>query len=175
VHAGKRAWSVQIVPGCWWPGSGAAGRRIPGVPRRPVPPNTVRAAAYDLKVFFAVAGKAPDEVRPADVLRFITAQRTGHAPEGPPRRHQRVSPGGVDRHRNPQVRPGSDILKRYSPGSPRRSGRLCPTAGPATAYGPDLYLGSVVAASQRWGAWGEPERLGASPAPHLLRRLRWLQ
>jgi integrase/recombinase XerD len=40
-------------------------------------PNTVLAAAYDLKVFFSVVGKAPDEVRPADVLAFITAQRTG--------------------------------------------------------------------------------------------------
>jgi site-specific recombinase XerC len=42
-------------------------------------PNTVRAAAYDLEVFFAVAGKAPDQVRPAEVLAFITAQRTGQA------------------------------------------------------------------------------------------------
>ncbi len=40
-------------------------------------PNTVRAAAYDLKVFFSVVGKAPEQVRPADVLGFITTQRTG--------------------------------------------------------------------------------------------------
>jgi integrase/recombinase XerD len=40
-------------------------------------PNTVRAAAYDLKVFFSAVGKEPDQVRPADVLAFITAQRTG--------------------------------------------------------------------------------------------------
>jgi integrase/recombinase XerD len=40
-------------------------------------PNTVRAAAYDLKVFFTVVGKPPDQVRSADVLAFITAQRTG--------------------------------------------------------------------------------------------------
>src|SRR6266700_6152561 len=40
-------------------------------------PNTVRAAAYDLKVFFSVVGKPPEQVRPADVLAFITAQRTG--------------------------------------------------------------------------------------------------
>jgi integrase/recombinase XerD len=44
-------------------------------------PNTVRAAAYDLKVFFAVVAKPPDQVRPADVLGFITAQRTGQAGE----------------------------------------------------------------------------------------------
>jgi integrase/recombinase XerD len=44
-------------------------------------PNTVRAAAYDLKVFFAAVGKAPDQVRPADVLAFITAQRTGQIGE----------------------------------------------------------------------------------------------
>jgi integrase/recombinase XerD len=40
-------------------------------------PNTVLAAAYDLKVFFTVVAKPPDQVRPADVLAFITAQRTG--------------------------------------------------------------------------------------------------
>jgi hypothetical protein len=45
-------------------------------------PNTVRAAAYDLKVFFMVVAKPPGEVRPADVLAFITAQRTGRAGEG---------------------------------------------------------------------------------------------
>ena len=44
-------------------------------------PNTVRAAAYDLKVFFAVVDKPPEQVRPADVLAFITAQRTGQAGE----------------------------------------------------------------------------------------------
>jgi integrase len=40
-------------------------------------PNTVLAAAYDLKVFFTVVGKPPVEVRPADVLAFITAQHAG--------------------------------------------------------------------------------------------------
>jgi integrase/recombinase XerD len=44
-------------------------------------PNTVLAAAYDLKVFFTVVAKTPGEVRPADVLAFITAQRTGRAGE----------------------------------------------------------------------------------------------
>jgi hypothetical protein len=37
-------------------------------------PNTVRAAAYDLKVFFSVVGRPPEQVRPVDVLAFITAQ-----------------------------------------------------------------------------------------------------
>jgi integrase/recombinase XerD len=41
----------------------------------------VLAAGYDLKVFFSVVGKAPDEVRPADVLAFITAQGTGRVGE----------------------------------------------------------------------------------------------
>jgi integrase len=41
-------------------------------------PNTVLAAGYDLTVFFRVVGKPPQEVRPADVLAFITAQRTGN-------------------------------------------------------------------------------------------------
>src|SRR3954452_6495040 len=40
-------------------------------------PNTVLAAAYDLRVFFGVVGKAPANVVAADVLGFITAQRTG--------------------------------------------------------------------------------------------------
>jgi site-specific recombinase XerD len=40
-------------------------------------PNTVLAAGYDLKVFFTVVGKDPQAVVPADVLAFITAQRTG--------------------------------------------------------------------------------------------------
>jgi hypothetical protein len=42
-------------------------------------PNTVLAAAYDLKVFFSVVGKPPGQVRPGDVLAFITAQRAGGA------------------------------------------------------------------------------------------------
>jgi integrase/recombinase XerD len=46
-------------------------------------PNTVLAAGYDLRVFFAVVGKAPEEVRPGDVLGFITAQRTGRVGEQP--------------------------------------------------------------------------------------------
>jgi hypothetical protein len=32
-------------------------------------PNTVLAAAYDLKVFFTVVGKPPKDVQPTDVLR----------------------------------------------------------------------------------------------------------
>lgn len=40
-------------------------------------PNTVLATWFDLKVFFAVVGKPADEVRPVDVLGFITAQRAG--------------------------------------------------------------------------------------------------
>jgi integrase len=42
-------------------------------------PNTVLAAAYDLKVFFTAVGKAPQEITAGDVLAFITAQRTGRA------------------------------------------------------------------------------------------------
>src|SRR5664280_1092056 len=44
-------------------------------------PNTVLAAAYDLRVFLTVVAKAPDEVCAADVLGFITAQRTGRVGE----------------------------------------------------------------------------------------------
>ncbi|MGH8894444.1 MAG: tyrosine-type recombinase/integrase [Actinomycetes bacterium] len=46
-------------------------------------PNTVLATAYDLKVFFAVVGKAPAEVSSADVLAFMTAQRHGGDTSGP--------------------------------------------------------------------------------------------
>ena len=38
-------------------------------------PNTVLAAAFDLKVFFTVVGKWPEDVDAADVLSFIAAQR----------------------------------------------------------------------------------------------------
>jgi hypothetical protein len=57
-------------------------------------PNTVLAAAYDLKVFITVVGKQPEQVRPADVLAFVTAQRAGHssieAVRGLPSRPSRV-------------------------------------------------------------------------------------
>ena len=63
---------VRLAVGCWMPIwsslRGGAGR-------------TVLAAAYDLKVFFAVVARAPDEVCPTDVLGFITAQRTGRIGE----------------------------------------------------------------------------------------------
>ena len=38
-------------------------------------PNTVRAYAHDLSVFFSVVKKDPLEVRPEDVMAFVTAQR----------------------------------------------------------------------------------------------------
>jgi len=40
-------------------------------------PNTVMAAESDLRVFFSVVGKPPEQVDPADVMAFITAQRSG--------------------------------------------------------------------------------------------------
>ncbi|MFN2505868.1 MAG: tyrosine-type recombinase/integrase [Acidimicrobiales bacterium] len=42
-------------------------------------PNTVRAYAHDLKVFFEVVGKEPADVVPADVLAFVSAQRRPRA------------------------------------------------------------------------------------------------
>ncbi len=38
-------------------------------------PNTVRATAFDLKIFFGIVDKRPDAVRPPDVMRFIRVQR----------------------------------------------------------------------------------------------------
>ena len=46
-------------------------------------PNTVLAAGYDLRVFFAAVGKTAEEVRAADVLGFITAQRSGRSSTRP--------------------------------------------------------------------------------------------
>src|SRR5690242_8152311 len=44
---------------------------VAGRPR----PNTLRAVAFDLKTFFAVVGKKPRAVRPADVFEFLADQR----------------------------------------------------------------------------------------------------
>ena len=41
--------------------------------------NTVLAAGYDLRVFFSVVDKPAEDIRAADVLSFITAQRTGRS------------------------------------------------------------------------------------------------
>jgi integrase/recombinase XerD len=57
-------------------------------------PNTVAAAAYDLKVFFAVVGKAPRRVVAADVLAFITAQYSGQYAGGPARQLQVAGDSG---------------------------------------------------------------------------------
>src|SRR4249919_3084359 len=38
-------------------------------------PNSVLAAGYDLKVFFAFVGKDPVDVTTADVFEFIASQR----------------------------------------------------------------------------------------------------
>jgi integrase/recombinase XerD len=46
-------------------------------------PNTVLAVAYDLKVFFTVVAKEPDQVAVGDVLGFMTAQRAGAVAGGP--------------------------------------------------------------------------------------------
>ena len=40
-------------------------------------PNTVLAAGYDVLVFFRFVAKEPHEVTSADVLAFITSQRSG--------------------------------------------------------------------------------------------------
>jgi site-specific recombinase XerD len=55
--------------------------------------NTVLAAAYDLKVFLSVVGKAPTKVTTADVLAFVTAQRSGRVGTG--RVLQAIDPGGA--------------------------------------------------------------------------------
>ena len=54
-------------------------------------PNTVRAYAHDLKTFFSVVGKDPLEVRPADVMAFVAAQRR---PRPGAEKVVRISDGG---------------------------------------------------------------------------------
>jgi site-specific recombinase XerD len=44
-------------------------------------PNTVLAAGFDLKVFFSLIGRDPVEVTTADVLAFITEQRSAGDPK----------------------------------------------------------------------------------------------
>ena len=40
-------------------------------------PNTIRAVAFDLKVFFTVVDKTPARVTSSDVMSFIARQRNG--------------------------------------------------------------------------------------------------
>src|SRR5258708_18604874 len=70
-------------------------------------PNTVLAAAYDLKVFFTVVGKPPDQVRPGDVLAFNTAQRTGR-----PGEHGALQPAGPEGE--PAGVSGATVRRRLS-------------------------------------------------------------
>ncbi|HET6963461.1 MAG TPA: site-specific integrase, partial [Acidimicrobiales bacterium] len=55
-------------------------------------PNTVRNYAFDLKTFFSVVTKDPTEVRPADVMAFVTAQ---HRPRPGVEKVVRISDGGT--------------------------------------------------------------------------------
>ena len=55
-------------------------------------PQTVRAYAHDLKAFFIVIAKEPAEVRPTDVMAFITAQRR---PRPGAEKVLRISDGGA--------------------------------------------------------------------------------
>ncbi len=42
-------------------------------------PNTVKAYAHDLKIFFTIVAKEPSEVTSRDVLGFVSEQRRGGA------------------------------------------------------------------------------------------------
>jgi hypothetical protein len=71
-------------------------------------PNTVLAAAYDLRVFFDVVAKPSEDIRATDVLGFITAQRTAARCWGCGwRTHKRGSQGGSG-----LVQPGLDRAYR---------------------------------------------------------------
>ena len=94
-------------------------------------PNTVLAAAYDLKVFFTVVARPPDQVRPADVLAFITAQRTGRADVQGVLQPVDGGPGGVSAatvRRRPY--PGTARSAASSPAGPAFGGRTTPDTRP---------------------------------------------
>src|ERR1700738_3686480 len=74
-------WSPQVRPVAW---KGGGERLVVGhrlvdefleFAASRARPNTVRAYAHDLKAFFTVVAKEPVEVRPADVMGFVTAQQ----------------------------------------------------------------------------------------------------
>jgi integrase/recombinase XerD len=97
-------------------------------------PNTVLAAAYDLKVFFTVVGRPPQEVGPADVLAFITAQRIG-------RGGGRVVPAPAGRDGEPAgvsaatVRRRLSIVSGFSAFLQARGTWRAPSARPASLTG----------------------------------------
>ncbi len=88
-------------------------------------PNTVVAAGYDLKVFFSVVGKSPEDVAPADVLAFITAQRTAS-----PGVRRRGGAGGT------RWRAGRRVSRDGAPPPFDRVGVLRVLAGPAVTCRP---------------------------------------
>src|SRR3954463_3802536 len=55
-------------------------------------PNTVRAYAHDLKVFFTVVGKEPAAVTARDVVDFVAAQQR---PRAGAEKVVRISDGGA--------------------------------------------------------------------------------
>jgi site-specific recombinase XerD len=90
VHAEREAPGMRSVSPCLIQSRDSAGEPVVslGVPLLDeyleflagrCRPNTVLAVAYDLKVFFTVVGKSPKRVKAADVLAFMTAQRTGRS------------------------------------------------------------------------------------------------
>ncbi len=82
-------------------------------------PNTVRAYAHDLSVFFSVVKKDPLEVRPKDVMAFVTAQRRPKPGAENVVRIRRLSGslGGDD-----QAASGGGLELLWLPDHPRRRG-----------------------------------------------------
>src|SRR5437764_914649 len=79
-------------------------------------PNSVLAAGYDLKVFFAWSTKEPAEVRSKDVINFVAAQRSSR----PGSKVVRLSDGGAGRS-SPGARAatsGSSRCRRASSPAP---------------------------------------------------------
>ena len=98
-------------------------------------PNTVRAYAHDLSVFFSVVRKDPLEVRPKDVMAFVTAQRR---PQGGRREcgaHRRLGRSvGVDDQASVGRDGGHEKVpiggQQFSPRTDTRSPQVWPRNSP---------------------------------------------
>jgi hypothetical protein len=121
-------------------------------------PNTVLAAAFDLKVFFSVVGKSPEDVDAADVLSFVVAQRQPRRGSGADR-GRRVGPLGAHDQAVPGLSyrpvrvPDGSRCRHEKPGTPRIVdphseprggwGAADPRFTPEPATGNDATMGKI--------------------------------
>jgi hypothetical protein len=129
-------------------------------------PKTVLAPAFDLKVFFTVVGKPPAEVTAADVLGFITAQRTALGPRS--RWPSSTTPMGCRRARSG----AGQLLQRHDRSRPTSDGatrRTLPFPGSTAASMVSVFAigGSLVPALRlRHETCEQAPRSGDAARPH---------